>query len=181
MRSWKSGILAHSGWRESHWWTLHLALILFWNFKKKFAVQIKNRKSPKWKKTVKISNLQSLVGVIGVVGNILTILVLSTKVTYFTYIDNILHFTYLWEYFLYIDMYLIYIYYYITSFLLFSVGNDNVDFPPHCLWYWSWQYLSAFFAALFSLNVILYVEQSWTIDVPTSAFSSRKRGKFCKR
>ena len=72
-------------------------------------------------------------------------------------------------------VYLIYIYYYITSFLVFSVGNDNVDFPPHCLWYWSWQYLSAFFAALFSLNVILYVEQSWTIDVPTSAFSSQPR------
>ena len=154
---------------------------LILEFQKKIAVQIKNRKSSNWKKSVKISNLQSLVGVIGVVGNILTILVLSTKVTYFTYIDNILHFTYLWEYFLYIDMYLIYIYYYITSFLVFSFGNDNVDFPPHCLWYWSWQYLSAFFAALFSLNVILYVEQSWTIDVPTSAFSSRKRGKFCKR
>ena len=154
---------------------------LILEFQKIFDLQIKNRKSSKWKKSVKISNLQSLVGVIGVVGNILTILVLSTKVTYFTYIDNILHFTYLWEYFLYIDMYLIYIYYHITSFLVFSVGNDNVDFPPHCLWYWSWQYLSAFFAALFSLNVILYVEQSRTIDVPTSAFSPRKRGKFCKR
>ena len=133
------------------------------------------------KRSVKISNLQSLVGVIGVVGNILTILVLSTKVTYFTYFDNTLYFMYFAEYFMYINMYLIYIYYYVKSYFVFSVGNDNVDSPPHCLWYWSWQYLSAFFAALFSLNVILYVEQSWTIDVPTSAFSSPKRGKFCKR
>ena len=72
---------------------------LILEFQKIFDLQIKNRKSSKWKKSVKISNLQSLVGVIGVVGNILTILVLSTKVTYFTYIDNISHFTYLWEYF----------------------------------------------------------------------------------